>query len=147
MEKEQGNEMIKSFFRQCRNELRELRIMTERAEWLRASLLPAAIRYKSVDVQTSGSGDQIGDVMPEVAELDEAIREQIATLTQHQYKAQCIINGLDDTRYRQLLTLYYLDARLLTWDQVAEEMAYELGSIYNLHGDALAAAEKAQVMK
>lgn len=134
--------MIKTFFRQCRKELKELQIMTERAEWLRASLLPAAIRYKSVDVQTSGSGDQIGNVMPEVAELDGAIRERIATLAEHQYKAQCIINGLDDTRYRQLLTLYYLDARLLTWEQVADIMAYELGSIYNLHGDALAAAEK-----
>ena len=134
--------MIKTFFRQCRKELKELQIMTERAEWLRASLLPAAIRYKSVDVQTSGSGDQIGNVMPEVAELDGAIRERIATLAEHQYRAQCIINGLDDTRYRQLLTLYYLDARLLTWEQVADIMAYELGSIYNLHGDALAAAEK-----
>ena len=138
--------MIKAFFRECRKELKELQIMTERAEWLRASLLPAAIRYKSVDVQTSGSGDQIGNVMPEVAELDGAIRERIATLAEHQYKAQCIINGLDDTRYRQLLTLYYLDARLLTWEQVADIMAYELGSIYNLHGDALAAAEKIKVM-
>lgn len=134
--------MIKTFFRQCRKELKELQIMTERAEWLRASLLPAAIRYKAIDVQTSGSGDQIGNIMPEVAELDGAIRERIATLAEHQYRAQCIINGLDDTRYRQLLTLYYLDARLLTWEQVADIMAYELGSIYNLHGDALAAAEK-----
>lgn len=139
--------MIKQFFRECRRELKELQIMTERAEWLRASLLPAAIRYKTIDVQTSGSGDQIGDVMPEVAELDEAIRERLATLAQHQYRAQCIINALDDTRYRQLLTLYYLDARLLTWDEVADAMAYELGSIYNLHGDALAAAEKTQVVK
>ena len=116
--------------------------MTERREWLFASLMPAAIRYKQIDVQTSGTGDQIGNVMPEVAELDNAIQQQIATLAQHQTRAQCIINGLDDTRYRQVLTLYYLDARLLSWEQVAEAMCYELGSIYNLHGDALTAAEK-----
>lgn len=134
--------MIKQFLKQCRQELRELQIMTERAEWLRASLLPAAIRYKTVDVQTSGTGDQIGNVMPEVAELDDAIQSQIATLAMHQTRAQYIINGLDDTRFRQLLTLYYLDSRLLTWEQVADQMSYEMGSIYNLHGEALAAAEK-----
>ena len=138
--------MIKAFFRQCRKELKELQIMSERREWLRASLLPAAIRYKQIDVQTSGTGDQIGEVMPEVAELDKAIRHQIATLAQHQTRAQCIINALDDTRHRQILTLYYLDARLLTFEQVADAMAYELGSIYNLHGDALAEAEKTQLM-
>ena len=50
-----------------------------------------------------------------------------------------LINRLDNTIYRTLLIARYINCK--TWEQIADEMGYDLRWIYRLHGKALKAIE------
>ena len=138
---------VKAFFRQCRREIAEYQYMKERLDWLRSSLLPEAIRYKQVDVQTSGAGDRMAEVVPEIVGLEHTIAEYVETLAAHQQRAERIISQIDRPEFRLLLRLYYLNSSQLSWGDVADRMHYELQSIYNMHGQALLAAAKVSKTK
>lgn len=131
---------IKHFFRQCRREIKEYQYMRERLDWLRSSLLPEAIRYKQVDVQASGAGDRMAEVVPEIVGLERTIAEYVERLASHQRKAEEIISRIDNTEYRMLLRLYYLHDPQLTWVEVADRMHVTERTVYRLHGQALVAA-------
>lgn len=138
---------VKAFFRQCRREIAEYQYMKERLDWLRSSLLPEAIRYKQVDVQTSGAGDRMAEVVPEIVGLEHTISEYVETLAAHQQRAERIISQIDRSEFRLLLRLYYLNSPQLSWGDVADRMHYELQSIYNMHGQALLAAAEVSKSK
>jgi hypothetical protein len=138
---------VKAFFRQCRREIAEYQYMKERLDWLRSSLLPEAIRYKQVDVQTSGAGDRMAEVVPEIVGLEHTIAEYVETLAAHQQRAERIISQIDRPEFRLLLRLYYLNSPQLSWGDVADRMHYELQSIYNMHGQALLAAAEVSKSK
>ncbi len=138
---------VKAFFRQCRREIAEYQYMKERLDWLRSSLLPEAIRYKQVDVQTSGAGDRMAEVVPEIVGLEHTIAEYVDTLAAHQQRAERIISQIDRPEFRLLLRLYYLNSPQLSWGDVADRMHYELQSIYNMHGQALLAAAEVSKSK
>lgn len=129
----------KQFFRQCRREIKEYQYMRERLEWLRGTLLLMAIRYKPIDVQSSGAGDQMAEIVPEIVALERTIAEYVEKLAGHQRQAERMIGMLDRPEYRMLLRLYYLHEPLLSWEEVAERMHYELQTVYNMHGAALLA--------
>lgn len=138
---------VKAFFRQCRREIAEYQYMKERLDWLRSSLLPEAIRYKQVDVQTSGAGDRMAEVVPEIVGLEHTIAEYVETLAAHQQRAERIISQIDRPEFRLLLRLYYLNSPQLSWGDVADRMHYELQSIYNMHGQALLVAAEVSKSK
>lgn len=138
---------VKSFFRQCRRELKEYQYMQERLAWLRGTLYPMAIRYKAIDVQSSGAGDRMAEIVPEIVGLERTIAEYVEMLAEHQNKAERLIGKLDRPEYRMLLRLYYLHDPLLTWEEVAERMHYELQTVYNMHGAALLAAAEVSKSK
>lgn len=131
---------VKAFFRQCRREIAEYQYMKERLDWLRSSLLPEAIRYKQVDVQTSGAGDRMAEVVPEIVGLERTIAEHVEALAAHQREAERIISQIEDSECRMLLWLYYLHDPQLTWTQVADKMHVTARTVYRLHGKALTAA-------
>lgn len=131
---------VKAFFRQCRREIAEYQYMKERLDWLRSSLLPEAIRYKQVDVQTSGAGDRMAEVVPEIVGLEQTIAEYVEQLASHQRIAEKIISQIEDPECRLLLWLYYLHDPQLTWEQVADKMHVTERTVYRLHGKALVAA-------
>lgn len=131
---------VKAFFRQCRREIAEYQYMKERLDWLRSSLLPEAIRYKQVDVQTSGAGDRMAEVVPEIVGLERTIAEYVELLASHQREAEKIISQIEDPEYRLLLWLYYLHDPQLTWEQVADKMHVTERTVYRMHGKALVAA-------
>ena len=131
---------VKAFFRQCRREIAEYQYMKERLDWLRSSLLPEAIRYKQVDVQTSGAGDRMAEVVPEIVGLEQTIAEYVEQLASHQRTAENIISQIEDPECRLLLWLYYLHDPQLTWEQVADKMHVTERTVYRLHGKALVAA-------
>ena len=114
--------------------------MKERLDWLRSSLLPEAIRYKQVDVQTSGAGDRMAEVVPEIVGLEQTIAEYVEQLASHQRTAENIISQIEDPECRLLLWLYYLHDPQLTWEQVADKMHVTERTVYRLHGKALVAA-------
>lgn len=131
---------VKAFFRQCRREIAEYQYMKERLDWLRSSLLPEAIRYKQVDVQTSGAGDRMAEVVPEIVGLEQTIAEYVEQLASHQREAEKIISQIEDPEYRLLLWLYYLHDPQMTWEQVADKMHVTERTVYRMHGKALVAA-------
>lgn len=131
---------VKAFFRQCRREIAEYQYMKERLDWLRSSLLPEAIRYKQIDVQTSGAGDRMAEVVPEIVGLERTIAEYVEQLASHQREAEKIISQIEDPEYRLLLWLYYLHDPQLTWEQVADKMHVTERTVYRMHGKALVAA-------
>ena len=128
---------VKTFFRQCRREIAEYRHMQERLDWLRSSLLPEAIRYKQVDVQTSGAGDRMTEVVPEIVGLEHTIAEYVETLAAHQQRAERIISQIDRPEFRLLLRLYYLNSPQLGWEEVARRMNYSESYVLWMHGEAL----------
>ena len=130
----------KAFFRQCRREIKELQYMRERLAWLRGTLLPEAIRYKAIDVQSSGAGDRMAEIVPEIVGLEHTIAEYVEMLAEHQNKAERIISRIERPEYRLLLRLYYLHDPLLTWAEVADRMNYSEDAVKHMHGYALIAA-------
>ena len=127
---------IKSFLRACRDEQGEINILLRKREQLYSSLLPAGIRYDGDRIQTTPE-DRMLERMPEIAELDKKISQQIRRLARRKAKAMGMINKLQDSKQRQVLTLYYLDNRRLSWREVAKEMSYSEQMIYGLHKEAL----------
>ena len=115
--------------------------MLERLEWLEGTLLPMAIRYKTVDVQASEAGDRMSEVVPEIVGLQRTISEYAEKLAAHQRKAERIICQIERPEYRLLLRLYYLHDPLLTWSEVAQKMNYSEDAVKHMHGYALIAAQ------
>lgn len=127
----------KQLLRQCRQDIRELVNMMDRQAFLRGTLLPAAIRAKEVDVQTSGAGDRMSEVVPKIVELDRKIDEHLNALIKAQLRVEAMIDAVDDARYRALLRWYYLSYPPLSWRQVADKMGYSEITVKRMHGYAL----------
>lgn len=133
---------VKHFLQQCRSEQRELKILMEKREQLRSSLLPAAVQPKDVNVQTSGSGDKMSEVMAEAIDFDKKIEGKLQEMIKRQARAMDIISKVQKSQHRQVLILYYLGQSPRTWQEVADEMQYSVDYIYDLHGQALVEAEQ-----
>ena len=127
----------KEKLRQCRQDIRELVNMMDRQAFLRGTLLPAAIRSREVDVQTSGAGDRMSEIVPKIVELDRKIDDHIQALIEEQIQVEAMIDAVDDARYRALLRWYYLSYPPLSWRQVADRMGYSEVTVKRMHGYAL----------
>ena len=120
----------KTLLKKCRQEKRELLILTDKLQQLQMSLLPRAIQLKEMNVQESGDSDPLADRVAAKEDLEQDIRKQIAIMLQREAEAYRLINKLRNSRQRQILELYYLkwkvDAtgkcHLYTWREVAEEL-------------------------
>lgn len=55
---------------------------------------------------------------------------------------ECAVGKVDDTRFKILLTLRYIDGR--SWDYISDYMGYDKRYIFKLHGRALQAFERAK---
>lgn len=131
---------IKSFLRACRDEQGEINILLRKREQLYSSLLPAGIRYDGDRVQTTPE-DRMLERMPEIAELDKKISQQIRRLARRKAKAMGMINKLQDSKQRQVLTLYYLDNRRLPWREVAKAIDYSEERTYAIAREGMAMLE------
>jgi hypothetical protein len=120
----------KTLLKKCRQEKRELLILTDKLEQLQMSLLPRAIQLKDINVQESGDADPLADRVSAKADLEQDIRKQIAIMLQREAEAYRLISKLRNSRQRQMLELYYLTWRvdkdnkchLYTWEEVAFTM-------------------------
>ena len=120
----------KTLLKKCRQEKRELLILTDKLQQLHMSLLPRAIQLKDINVQESGDADPLADRVAAKTDLEKDIRRQIAVILQHEAEAYRIVSKLRNSRQRQILELYYLKWRvdaagrchLYTWEEVALEL-------------------------
>lgn len=134
---------ILEFLKQIRSEKRELRLIMEREEELRLSLLPAAIRYDVSKVQVSPI-DRTPEMMAVLAEYEAEEDRHKAKLLGDITLANKIINRIQNPDYRKLLKLRYIDgAKPLTWEQIADILEYSASSVRGyLHGRAIAQARR-----
>ena len=85
-------------------------------------------------VQLSKNGDNIGETVAKIVDLQNTINKDIDKLVDLKYEAMSVIDKLDAT-YMQLLYLRYFEFK--TWEQIACEMNYSCQWIWRLHGNAL----------
>lgn len=139
----------KEILRKCRDDRRELLVLKEKQEELRASLIPRAIQYKSDIVQSSGDADPVAERLADVVDMDGQINAIIADMYQREAQALQIIRRITDSRYRVLLMTYYMRTRedergrrtLHTLETAAEVAGYSAGTIRHYHKRALRAAD------
>lgn len=125
----------KEYLKDVRHCYLEIEAKKRQRERLLDLLTGTNIKPREVDVQTSSSGDKLGDIMARIADLDEAINREIANLCAKQRKAAEMIAELSRTEYRAIMTDYYLNA--YTWEYVAEKNGYSMDWVFAMHSRAL----------
>lgn len=101
-----------------------------------ASLSPQTTGERVINSSTS---DMMSTV-DKIVDMQAVINAEIDRLVNLKEEARSKINQLKDTRYVSLLTDYYINCK--TWEQVADDMGYDLRWVYRLHGRALQSFSK-----
>lgn len=128
-------DLLKSV-RPLRNELELLR------QQERMILSPRAISYDGIRVQTSPQ-DRMFETVEALQKLSRLIQRKEEELAMRQLEAMTMIYSLNNSEYRKLLLLYYIDGdKQKRWNEVAELMGYSESRVKHLHGWALQELEK-----
>lgn len=76
------------------------------------------------------------DAVSRLIEMDNAINGEIMELCRLKREINATIEAVEDMRYRRVLELRYRN--YMRWEDIAEEMGYEVRHVTRLHGEALA---------
>lgn len=82
-------------------------------------LMNTSVRYKDIQVQSSGSRNMMEEKIPEIVDGINQLEDHIRELTKKKTLAMSIIKELNP-RMQTVLLLYYIQGKTL--DQIAEEM-------------------------
>jgi DNA-directed RNA polymerase specialized sigma subunit len=83
-----------------------------------------------------GSGADWTDAVARLIDMDNAINGEIMELCRLKREINAAIEAVEDMRYRRVLELRYRN--YMRWEDIAEEMGYEVRHVTRLHGEALA---------
>ena len=129
----------------------EARSLSERLEYERSRLHPGALRIKPVTVQESPPTDKMAESFARLTETEAALKKRVETLDRDIAYAHSVIARIDDSKHRQVLTLFYLTTieireeaggrdfiryKNYTWDDVADEMGISRKHAWKLSIDA-----------
>ena len=70
-----------------------------------------------------------------LAEYELTINNRIKDLIDYKNKTINAINKVDNTLQRTVLVAYYINCK--TWEEVADELGYDIRHIHRIHGEAL----------
>lgn len=125
----------KEYLWRVRDAERELKQLEQAYMQARADLLHLkGIAYDADKV----TGGKIGDLSDAIAALEgyaQRLSAKWDELINLRETAKKLIDTLKDGRYREVLTLRYLDGQ--SWEQVAVTMGYTYRGVTGLHGKAL----------
>ena len=125
----------KEYLWRVRDAERELKQLKQAYTQARADILHLkGIAYDADKV----TGGKIGDLSDAIAALEgyaQRLNEKWDELINLRETAKKLIDTLKDGRYREVLTLRYLDGQ--SWEQVAVTMGYTYRGVTGLHGKAL----------
>lgn len=125
----------KEYLWRVRDAERELKQLEKAYTQARADILHLkGIAYDADKV----TGGKIGDLSDAIAALEgyaQRLSAKWDELINLRERAKKLIDTLKDGRYREVLTLRYLDGQ--SWEQVAVTMGYTYRGVTGLHGKAL----------
>ena len=105
------------------DEIRELNKLIEtwksQLEIEKSMLINTSVRYKDIQVQSSGSRNMMEEKMPEIVDGINKLENHIKELIKKRTLAMSIIKEMN-TRMQTVLLLYYIQGKTL--EQIAEEM-------------------------
>lgn len=127
---------VKSLLYRVKREMREVQIKQMQIAQIRSSLLPSGIRYDVDKVQTSPSDPMIR-VMARIDEMEREIAGDFEQMQADFSDARKMIESLEDSRERSVLTLYFLTPGVERMDDVAEMMCYSPRQVYRIYEDAI----------
>ena len=139
---------VKQFLKEVRWECQEIQRLKLKREEIRSRLIPGSPILKQDMVQTSGSGDVLGETEAAINDLDNMIQYDIHRLTMDQIRAIKIIEQIESSAYRQILMDYYCPASINDMQElkdIADRMNYSYDSIRHMHGDALLEAQEVYI--
>lgn len=137
-------EDILRFLKQIRTKRRELGILDNSIREMRFMLMPSGIRYDLDKVQTSPE-DRLSQSVADLVAVELRQKRQIERLVSDIAKAEKLIETMPTPEYRELIRLRYVSGglKLMTWEQVAEQMGYSADHVRGkLHGKAIAEARR-----
>jgi hypothetical protein len=115
--------------------------MSETVDVLRAQLFGSRPVPDDVRVQNSlKHPDPAADRLAKIIDLENMINENIGYLVDLKKSAMRVIMKMSDTDQQGVLIARYFNGR--KWDEIAEDMNYDIRHIYRLHGVALISYEK-----
>jgi len=125
----------KEYLWRVRDAERELKQLEQAYTQARADILHLkGIAYDADKV----TGGKIGDLSDAIVALEgyaQRLNAKWDELITRRETAKRLIDTLKDGRYREVLTLRYLDGQ--SWEQVAVTMGYTYRGVTGLHGKAL----------
>lgn len=107
-------------------------------ESLRKTIENEYDRITSITAQLSGisvSGTKDPHKFDSLVELEDTINQRVRELEAVKVEILNKINALDDSRYRQVLKLYYVDC--MTLEQIAVEMHYSFPHVSRMKYEAI----------
>ena len=127
--------------------LREYRRAQQRVEEIRRRLADLEEQSTSVTqamegdrVQTSLRPDKIGQVVAAKLDLEYELLEAETDAMDTMNRIYAVLNQLEDPDYQRLLRLRYIKG--LQWDDIRDQMHYEIRNVFYIHGRALLAVEE-----
>ncbi len=130
----------KEFFEGCRRLEQRINGKIGEAERLRLIATRATASY-SDEPRSGGNGQgPVERAALQLVELEREIAAAIDEMVEHRKKAQLVIEGLPDDRYRDVLTWRYFS--MWSWEKIAEAMNCERMQVWRLHGRALLEANR-----
>lgn len=112
-------------------EINELRLERERA----FDMATNAVQHMSNDRVQTSKGNNSEELYIAYAEFEGLINKRITELYRAKKEIFDTVNGMENGIYRRLLTMRYIS--LMTWEQIAEKMRYDIRWVYRLHKKAL----------
>lgn len=128
----------KQYLRQIRTQNRRINsLIAEKDRLKQIAEGVSGVSYDDVKVQASRvtPGNKQTDAVCKLIDLEKRITAEIDSYVDIREEAEQLISKLKSPVEQDVLRGYYLAG--LTWEQVAENMNYDVRHIYRLHGRAL----------
>lgn len=107
----------------------------EEASSLRSLASRVTTAFGEERVQTSKKQSPMEDVIVRLMDLENEVNNDIDRLIALKEEVIGNINKIDDYRLRLLLTMRYINNR--EWEDIADNMLYDVRTIYRLHKQGL----------
>lgn len=144
----------KTFLRGVRDGLKEIKMIEENIARTRDKAFPGSLQLKQDLVQESARSDRLSGIEARVHDLQATMEKRLKKLYEDQEYAERVISELENSKHRQVLTLYYLTSSdtfeeagankipivgvyNLSWDDVATKMGFNTSYVKMLHTEAL----------